>query len=237
MRFSLFVLLLIALFLSCSSLASSHPSHGGSSAVSVSVSVSGSRSHIGGHGQSADDDDAQFDIDEAAANQPSNSKSLKSKATSSLRNTATTLRNKLAIPNPRIPQRPPFREPSVAALRAKFASLAWANANSRSLHVCSRYVCKAINDAFNELGSSKRLNCANAHRLGPNLQSVGFKSVGNNQAAAQIGDVIVIDNFRTHVFGHVAIKTANGWASDFKQRSWNPYSSVPPRYEIFRFDP
>ena len=49
----------------------------------------------------------------------------------------------------------------------------------------------------------------------------------------QKGDVVVIENGKHSIWGHIAIFTGNCWISDFKQKTMSPYRKPVP-YKIFR---
>lgn len=49
----------------------------------------------------------------------------------------------------------------------------------------------------------------------------------------QKGDVVVFENGKQNIWGHIAIYTGNCWISDFKQKKMNPYRKPVP-YKIFR---
>lgn len=49
------------------------------------------------------------------------------------------------------------------------------------------------------------------------------------------GDIVVIENSKEHIWGHIAILTDKGWVSDYKQRGMNPYRKHYP-YRIFRYN-
>ena len=60
-------------------------------------------------------------------------------------------------------------------------------------------------------------------------------SMGNqmNGFHPQKGDVVVIENGKHSIWGHIAIYTGNCWISDFKQKTMSPYRKPVP-YKIFR---
>lgn len=60
-------------------------------------------------------------------------------------------------------------------------------------------------------------------------------SMGNqmNGFHHQKGDVVVIENGKHSIWGHIAIYTGNCWISDFKQKTMSPYRKPVP-YKIFR---
>ena len=49
----------------------------------------------------------------------------------------------------------------------------------------------------------------------------------------QKGEVVVIENGKHSIWGHIAIYTGNCWISDFKQKTMSPYRKPVP-YKIFR---
>lgn len=71
------------------------------------------------------------------------------------------------------------------------------------------------------------------------LPLYGYENVasgkGNvmNGFRPQKGDVVVIENGKHSIWGHIAIYTGNCWISDFKQKSMCPYRRPVP-YVIFR---
>ena len=118
----------------------------------------------------------------------------------------------------------------------KAAGIARSRAHSRSTGYCARYVKTALNQAgFPYLSG----HAYQLHRNGE-LKKAGFKLIqeGTQGYSAQVGDVVVIDAFGRHKYGHVAIFDGSAWISDFLQRGINIYKDLTSDrlLKLYRFE-
>ena len=106
----------------------------------------------------------------------------------------------------------------------KAANIARSRAHQRSTGYCARYVKTALNKAGFPYMSGHAFQL---HTNGE-LRKLNFSeiSTGTQGYSAQVGDVVVIDRFLNHKYGHVAIFDGKNWISDFIQRGINIYKNL-----------
>jgi hypothetical protein len=69
------------------------------------------------------------------------------------------------------------------------------------------------------------------------LKSNGWREINQSQAGA-VGDVVVIEAFQGHPYGHIAMCCGNGrWYSDFRQNSMVGLAggAPPALVHVFRY--
>lgn len=106
-------------------------------------------------------------------------------------------------------------------------------AETKSRGLCAAYTRRAI-----EAGGLVLSRHTSAKDYGISLQSVGFLSLGCDTGIYLIGDVVIVDGFKDHPHGHMAMFNGNIWVSDFKQRTLYPgpaHRKHKPNYTIFRY--
>ncbi|MGM8870891.1 CHAP domain-containing protein [Psychrobacter sp. 2Y5] len=106
--------------------------------------------------------------------------------------------------------------PALAAARASRAAL------SRSSGYCARYVRKALQSAGYEFTPNPS---AYQYATRGTLANAGFTKISNDMQP-QVGDVVVFNRTSSRPHGHIQIFDGNGWVSDFRQNSINPYSGT-----------
>lgn len=101
------------------------------------------------------------------------------------------------------------------------------HAEKKSKCCCAWYVMRAMQDGGCYVG----IYPAWMYRY--ILPMYGFDSVPTKDYKAEKGDIIVIENSKEHVWGHIAMYNGGQWFSDFKQKSMNLYRKKY-NYIIFR---
>lgn len=109
------------------------------------------------------------------------------------------------------------------------ANFATKNAEPRSKTCCAWYVMRALQEG----GCPITIYPAWMYKY--TLPLHGFKEVPKKNYTPKIGDVVVIENSKNHIWGHIAIYNGKIWVSDFKQKAMNVYKKQYP-YQIFRHE-
>lgn len=108
------------------------------------------------------------------------------------------------------------------------------NAQSTSHGYCAKYTRQAI-----EAGGVTLVRHVSAKDYGSSLTAVGFaEHAAEPQGGYRQGDVAVIQNFGTHVHGHMQMFDGTRWISDFRQRDFWPgsaYRTSQPSFKIYRY--
>lgn len=113
---------------------------------------------------------------------------------------------------------------------AKAAAFIARNALGSSSGYCARFVKNGLIHAGYDFTSQ-----ASAYMYSTNSQmaNMGFVQIAGN-TSWQEGDVMVFNKNSQKPHGHIQMFTSVGWTSDFKQRSWKPYSTNCPPFQLWR---
>ena len=105
-----------------------------------------------------------------------------------------------------------------------------ANAHAKSIGYCAKYTKLAL-----QAGGIPYASC-NATDCEPYLLRNGFKVISNNKRLSSYkkGDVVIFFKTKKHIYGHMEMWSGSQWISDFKQRSFSPYSDTVP-FKIYRY--
>jgi hypothetical protein len=108
------------------------------------------------------------------------------------------------------------------------------HAQTHSLGHCAQYAREAI-----EAGGVILERHNSAKDYGSSLVKVGFQGHSPlNVVKFLKGDVVIIQGFKNHPHGHMAMYDGSQWISDFKQRTLYPgpaYRKSKPSYKIYRY--
>jgi hypothetical protein len=108
-----------------------------------------------------------------------------------------------------------------------------AHAKPKSLHRCAEFTRRAI-----EAGGLTLIRTRYAKDYGPSLTRVGFARLDDLIVDYEPGDVVIINGFKGHEAGHMAMFTGVNWVSDFKQKTLYPghaYRKAQPNYTVYRY--
>ena len=105
-----------------------------------------------------------------------------------------------------------------------------ANAHAKSIGYCAKYTKLAL-----QAGGIPYAGC-NATDCEPYLLRNGFKVISNNKKLSSYkkGDVVLFFKTKKHIYGHMEMWSGEQWISDFRQRSFSPYSDTVP-FKIYRY--
>lgn len=99
---------------------------------------------------------------------------------------------------------------------------------------CARYVRVALEVS----GFGPFAHPIAAKRYGSTLRRLGFETVPKLGYQQALGDIVVIDAFTGHLYGHIAGWNGYAWVSDFVQRTLYPgpaYRRAKPPYVLYRY--
>jgi hypothetical protein len=107
------------------------------------------------------------------------------------------------------------------------------HAQGHSLGQCAQYTRQAI-----EAGGLNLVRHASAKDYGSSLVQAGFHQYTQGQVSTyKAGDVAVIQGFKGHPHGHMAMYDGKHWVSDFQQPTLYPgesYRKAHPPFKIYR---
>jgi hypothetical protein len=108
------------------------------------------------------------------------------------------------------------------------------HAKLKSLGRCAQYTREAI-----EAGGITLARHESAKDYGLSLLAAGFSEFHPDLVGApEKGDVAIIQGFKGHPHGHMAMYDGTHWISDFVQRTVYPgesYRKARPCYKIYRY--
>jgi hypothetical protein len=107
-----------------------------------------------------------------------------------------------------------------------------ANAKASSIHRCSEYVKNALKAGGIPYESCDASDCKKERFIKDDCYKLydskpGDYGVGGNKMNSnwERGDIVIIDNFGEHKYGHIAMWVGNQWISDFRQANCDIYAN------------
>lgn len=146
---------------------------------------------------------------------------------------------------PEVPEPVPEPDPSHPAHTLnvqKAVSYALSHAHTSSTGKCATYVKKALEAGGIPYVSCDASDCKQENFIRDDCYKLCDSQPGNygtrgntfnNQM--QRGDIVIIDSFNAHKYGHIAIWTGSNWVSDFKQNNCDIYKDGKQAWEAGKF--